>query len=243
MAIDRMRELLRESERLAHAGNWGAEALEANRQLAELSPGAAGVHRRLGLCLEEACDYGAALRELEQAVALAGPGSPIAEMALPELDRVRARVEAGRVRAFQHAQAKALSLRSVARVDEALIWHERAAELAATAADEALALASWAATLRPLRRLDQEAQLVSRAIALDPSRRTNRIAYTVKIAVLVDQRKLEAGVREAEALLAEHPNDRVVLSTAGRAFTELAKKTGDPSLRERARGCFARAHA
>ena len=86
-----------------------------------------------------------------------------------------------------------------------------------------MALVSWAATLRPARKLEEGMALVDRAIGLDRSRTTNKIAYTEKIAVLADQGKIQAAAGEAKRLLAEHPDDRHVLNAAGRAFTWLQR--------------------
>jgi tetratricopeptide (TPR) repeat protein len=233
--------LVRESQRLVKAGDWGPAALAVNAELVGLG-GGVGARRRLALCLEEAGRYEEALAEFERVVADARPDRDDAEDAQRRISIVQAYIDSAKTTSFEAANKRARALRDEAKVNEALIWHERAVELARTPRDQAIALVSWSSTLRPVRRLVEAMDLVSRAIAVDDSRTTNTVAFVEKIAVLNDQGKVQGAVDEAEKLLALHPTDRHVLAVAGRTFMAMAKRSGDDSYRDRANRCFALAN-
>lgn len=235
--IDELRRLVAASEEYATRDVWGSRALEANRHLLELQPGATGVRLRYANCLLTAGRSGEALRELERVVVDASTDRQ-RRLAERKIAEVHERARIAQTDSFEAAHRRALGLREAAAAELAVLWHERAVELASTSEERASALASWGSTLRNLRRFADARARAEEAIAADKSIETNLAAYAVLIAALVDGGALPEAVRQADAVLRVHPRDPVALATAGRAYLELGKRTKDAKLRSKATACF-----
>ena len=232
--------LVAESQRRAAAGDWGARALAVNEQLFELQPRALGVRLRLGACLHHARRYEDALAHYE-AIAAESTDETQLKVARRHIGELHEAFRAQRTDSFPQAQERAIGLRRSGKAELAAVWHRRAAELAPTPHERSVALASWASTLRGLRRIDEARTLAEQAVRLDPSPETNKAAHTVYVTVLADAGAVDEGVRQAVRLVRAHPRDPVVLKAAGGAYLDLAKRTGDASLRRKADYCFAAA--
>jgi predicted Zn-dependent protease len=236
-AIDELRRLLAQSEGYAKRGVWGSRALEVNRQLLELQPAATGVRLRLANCLLAAGRSDEALRELEGVLA-ESRDERLRRLAERKLAEAHERGRAATTDSYEAAHRRALGLRQAAAGELAEIWHERAAELADTDERRAVELASWASTLRRLRRLPDARAKAEESIALARDPETNLAGHAVLVTVLVDGGALPEAVRRADALLRAHPRAPVALTAAGRAYLELGKRDGDAALRSRAKACF-----
>jgi len=229
--------LIAESQRRAAAGDWGARALAVNERLFELQPRALGVRLRLAGCLHRARRYDEALAHYE-AIAAESTDETQLKVAKRHIGELHEAFRARRTDSFPQAQERALGLRRAGKPELAVVWHRRAAELAPAPHEQSLALASWASTLRGLRRIDEARTLAEQAVRLDHSPATNKAAHTVYVAVLADAGATTEAVRYGDALVRAHPRDPVVLKAAGRAYLDLAKRTGDDSLRRKADYCF-----
>jgi predicted Zn-dependent protease len=234
---DDLRELVAASEAHAEQGSWGPRALDVNRRLLDLQPGATGVRLRYANCLVAAGRLEEGLRELRR---VAGEASSERQrrIAARRLAEIEERDRAARTASFAAAHRRAIGLREAAKGEVAVIWHERAVELADTDVERAVALASWASTMRGLRLFREAREKAESAVAADPSPRSNLAGHAALIATLVDIGTLAEAGRRADALLRVHPRDPVALATAGRAFRELGKQTNDESLRRKASACF-----
>ncbi len=102
----------------------------------------------------------------------------------------------------------------------------------------AKALASWASTLRNLRRFAEGREKAEAAIAAHRDVSSNLAAYAVLIAVLVDGGALPEAVRRADELLRVHPRDPVALAAAGRAYVELGRRDKDLRLQAKGGACL-----
>jgi tetratricopeptide (TPR) repeat protein len=235
--IGELRRLVAASEEYATRDVWGSRALETNRQLLELQPGATGVRLRYANCLLTAGQSEKALRELERVAAEATTDLQ-RRLAQRKIAEVHERRRVAKTDSFEAAYRRALGLRDAAAAELAVLWHERAVELAPTKEEKASALASWASTLRNLRRFADARAKAEEAIAADRSIETNLAAYAVLIAALVDGGALQEAVRQADVVLRVHPRDPVALAAAGRAYLELGKQAKDAGLRSKANACF-----
>lgn len=236
-AIDELRRLLAQSEGYAKRGVWGSRALEVNRRLLELQPAATGVRLRLASCLLAAGCADDALLELERVLAESGDERQ-RRLAERKLAEVHERARAATTESYEAAHRRALGLSEAAAGELVEIWHERAVELAETDERRALELASWASTLRRLRRLPDARAKAEESIAVARDPATNLAGHAVLVAVLVDAGALPEAVRRADALVRAHPRAPVALTAAGRAYLELGKREGDAALRSKANACF-----
>jgi len=66
-------------------------------------------------------------------------------------------------------------------------------------------------------------------------------AFALLVAVLADLGRLDTAREEADLLLEAKPRNRIVNATAGRVYSELARRRRDPAHGAKARRCFAEA--
>jgi tetratricopeptide (TPR) repeat protein len=232
--------LARRSDELADEGDWGAEALAVNRELAERAPAAAVARFRLALCFEEAGDVLAARTAFERFLAQRDRGLE-ARVARRRLAVCEERARAVTVSSPYEALARGRKHARAGRLDRARVWYEHAETIARRPRERAQALTGQASVLRTERRLADALRAAERAAAAQPSHAENMPAYPILIALLADLGRLDEAALEAEKLLAEKPRNRIANATAGRVYMELFKRTGDRAYRGRAIRCFAEA--
>jgi tetratricopeptide (TPR) repeat protein len=234
-----LRQLVLRSSRLAEANEWSAEALEVNRRLTELAPESAGAWWRLGICCQELRDLDAAQLAFSRVADLESDTSG-RRAAETKLQQIEARKTASTCTRTEDALKEATAHRSSGALAAALIWSERAIDLAKTTSERTRALTEMAAALRGERELTRALELLREATEAQPDRRQNKAAFTVLVATLTDAGRLVQARDEAERLLTLFPNDPYVLNAAGRAYMSLYRKTGDADSQQRASSCFAR---
>jgi tetratricopeptide (TPR) repeat protein len=233
--------LILRSAALYEADDWGQEALEANRELVERFPDAAGPRYRLAVCFEEAGDLLAARATYARFLERRADGLE-ARVALRRLAILDERARAIRTPSVYEALARGRKLARQGDLECAMVWYERAQETAKTANERAQALTGQASVLRTERRFGEALSVAERAVAAQPSRAKNMPAYASRIGALVDLGRLETAREEAEKLLAAHPRDPIVAATASRAYRELHRRTGNEEYKAKAGRYFGLSH-
>ena len=232
--------LVLRSQELKDAGDWGAEALDVNRELVERHPDAAAARFRLALCFDEAGDVLAA-REAFSRFLERGADGLEARVARRRLAVLEERARAVATPSPHEALARARKHARGGDLDRARVWYERALETARRPHERAQAHTGIASLLRTERRFADALGAAERAVAAQPSRADNMPAYVSLVAILADLRRLESAREEVEKLLAEHRRNRIVNAAAGRVFNELYRRTGEGHYRQKANRCFAEA--
>jgi tetratricopeptide (TPR) repeat protein len=198
--------LVKRSQELAAADDWGPEARSVNAQLVELQPDAAGVWLRLGHCAEWARDLEEAERAFRTVLHLQ-PGSRMERIArhrlivIVELRAARGVTEPG------EARRRAMEHRDAGRLEAADVWFRHAVDLAGRTEDKVAALAAWASMLRTERKFREAHDVLLEAISLDRSRVTNRASFVSFAASLADLGQIQAARNELNQLRSLRPRD------------------------------------
>lgn len=198
--------LVKRSEELATAEDWGPEARSVNTRLVEAQPEASGVWLRLGHCAEWACDLDEAERAFRTVLRLQ-PGSRMERVARHRLV-VIAELRATRgITEPTEARRRAMELRDAGRVDAADVWFRHAVELAGRTEEKIAALTAWASMLRTERKFQEAHDVLLEAISLDRSRVTNRPSFVSFAASLADLGQVRAARNELTKLRSLRPRD------------------------------------
>jgi tetratricopeptide (TPR) repeat protein len=229
--------LVLRSAELYEAGDWGPEALEVNRELVERHPDAAGARYRLAVCFEEAGETLAARAAYQRFLERRAEGTE-ARAARRRLAILRERARAVSVRSPYAALAHGRKLQREANLDGAMVWYERAQELAKRPTERAQAFTGQASVLRTERRFADALDAAESAVRAQPSRTENMPAYACMIAILADLGRIETARYEADLLLDELKRNRIANATAGRVYSDLFKRTHDPAHKAKANRCF-----
>jgi tetratricopeptide (TPR) repeat protein len=232
--------LARRSDELVERDDWGPDALATNRELVERDPSATRARFRLALCFEEAGEVLAAREAFARVLARETDGLE-ARVAARHLAILEERARAVATPSPYEALARARKHARNGELDRAHVWYDRALETAERPSEHAQALTGRASVLRTERRFGEALTAAEQSIAAHPSRGANMPAYACLTAIFADLGRLDTARCEADALLAEHPNDPIANATAGRVYRALAKRTDDDELRRKAGRCFARA--
>lgn len=198
-AVTDLVDLVRRSEELAAAGDWGPEARSVNARLVEAQPRAAGAWLRLGNCAEAADDLDEAERAFRTVLRLR-PGDKTERIARHRLIAMAELREARRVTDPDAARQRAMKLRDAGRTEAADVWFHRAVDLAAETHEKIAALTAWASMLRGARDFRRAHDVLREAIALDGSRVTNRASFVAWAASLADLGQIAAARNELERL-------------------------------------------
>jgi tetratricopeptide (TPR) repeat protein len=229
--------LVLRSAELRDAGDWGPDALEVNRELVERHPDAAGARYRLAVCLEEAGELLAAGDAYQRFLERRAEGTE-ARAARRRLAILRERARAVSCRSPYPALANGRRLAREGNHDGAMVWYERAAELATRPTEHAQAFTGQASALRTERRFADALDAAERAVRARPSRAKNMPAYAAMIAILADLGRLDTAREEADLLLDELEQDLIANATAGRVYADLYRRTGNPAHKAKANRCF-----
>ena len=198
--------LVKRSDELATAGDWGPEARSVNAKLVEAQPRAAGAWLRLGNCAEAAGDLEDAEHAFRTVLRLQA-GERTERAARHRLIGIAERREARLVADPGEARRRATALRDAGRTDAADVWFRHAVDLTEGTEEKIAALAAWASMLRSARDFRRAHDALREAIALDGSRVTNKASFVAWAASLADLGEVAAARNELDRLRSLHRRD------------------------------------
>ncbi len=216
-------ELQTRAEELQEKGDWGAEALDVNRQALAVHPNDVDTRTRLARCLVAAGQPCEAVEHFSAALEL-DPGEPNIEQFRRDASRdCKAMIEIERLETEGGLEAVTEAADEAGDSERDLRFAVLARQFVAERDPTAASIGAWATTVGEHREFYVAESLFERSLELDPSPQTNA-ATIIGLAAMRRQQHREAETRELCAqILAIDPQNKGALVELAELELELAE--------------------